>query len=68
MKTNGNNILWKYTSLGTQLLVAIGLAVFVGIKLDSWLKNKTPLLVWILPLIIIAAILYKVIKDTAPKK
>lgn len=67
-KPNNKNILWKYAGLGTQLIVAIGLAVFAGIKMDEWLKFKTPLAVWILPLLIISVIIYKVIRDTAPKK
>jgi ABC-type bacteriocin/lantibiotic exporter with double-glycine peptidase domain len=65
---NDNSLLWKYAALSTQLLVAIGLSVFFGIKIDKWLQFKSPLLVWVLPLVVIAAIIYKVIKDTAPKK
>lgn len=67
-KKDGKNILWKYAGLGTQLIVAIGLSVFAGMKMDEWLGFKTPLAVWVLPLFIISVIMYKVIRDTAPKK
>lgn len=67
-KKKSNQLLLRYAGLGTQLLVAIGLAVYGGLKLDEWLKLKTPLLVWVLPLIVISTVIYKIIKDTAPKK
>jgi hypothetical protein len=65
---NNQNLLWKYAGLATQLFVAIGLAVFAGVKLDAWLQFKTPIFLWVLPLIIIGALIFKVIKDTTPKK
>jgi hypothetical protein len=65
---NDNNLLWKYAGLATQLFVALGLGVFVGIKIDEKLSFNTPVAVWVLPLLILSAIIYKVIKDTAPKK
>ncbi len=65
---DNNNLLWKYASLTTQLFIALGASVFFGIKADKWLQIKSPILVWLLPLIIISAVIYKVVKDTAPKK
>ena len=50
-----------------QMLVGLALAVFAGLKLDEWLHFKTPLLVWILPLLVIVAMIYQVIKDTSKK-
>ncbi|HRB30303.1 MAG TPA: hypothetical protein PK872_02225 [Ferruginibacter sp.] len=67
-KKNNNALLWKYLSLGTQIFVALGAAVYFGIKIDHWLNFKMPLAVWVLPLFIITLLIYKVIKDTAPKK
>lgn len=58
----------KYASLGTQLLVSIGLAVFLGLKADAWLKFSIPLLSWLLPLLVITASLYKIFKETSRKK
>ncbi len=68
MKKNDNSLLLKYAGLAMQLFVALGLAVYLGLKLDGWLALKNPIFVWVLPLIVIAAIIYKVIKDTSPKK
>ncbi len=63
-----NVSLLQYASMGTQFLVGIGIGVFIGLKADSWLKLKFPLLVWILPLLIIIGFILKLIKDTSKKK
>jgi hypothetical protein len=63
-----NAYLLQYASMGTQFLVGIGIAVFIGLKADSWLKLKIPVLVWILPLIIIAGFTLKLVKDTSKRK
>lgn len=68
MKKNDNNLLLKYAGLATQLFIALGLSVYLGLKLDGWMALKNPIFVWVLPLVVIAAIIYKVIKDTSPKK
>jgi hypothetical protein len=68
MKKNNNSLLLKYAGLATQLFVALGLAVYFGIKVDKWLSLKTPIFVWVLPLLIIATLMYKVIKDTTANK
>jgi hypothetical protein len=60
--------LLRYAGLGGQILVAIGLAVFVGLKADGWLHISFPLLVWLLPLLVVSAMIYKLIKDTSKKK
>ena len=63
-----NSLLWKYAGFATQLTVALAVSVYAGIKLDLLLKFKNPVIVWVLPLLVIVALIYKVIKDTAPKK
>jgi len=68
MNEPNNNLLWKYAGLATQFLVGIGIAVYAGLKIDEWLKIKMPLAVWVLPLLLITAVIYKIIKDTAKKK
>ena len=60
----GNRDLVRYASLGTQMLVAIGLAVFLGLKGDKWL-NTSPLLACILPLLTLIGIFYKLMRETA---
>ncbi len=57
----------KYVGMATQVMVGLGIAVFVGLKLDKWLAFPLPLLVWILPLLVIFALIYQVIKDTSKK-
>ena len=64
----GNDrLLLKYLGLGTQIMVSLALAVFVGLKLDKWWSFSTPLLVWILPLLVLAVMIWQVIKDTSKK-
>jgi chromate transport protein ChrA len=68
-KSPGNNsLLLKYAGLTIQVMVGLALAVFVGIKLDKWLSFKTPMLVWVLPLLVIIAMIWQIIKDTSKKK
>lgn len=50
-----------------QLMLALALMVFLGLKSDKWLSFKYPLLVWILPLLVILVAIYQAIKDTSKK-
>ena len=65
---NNNRDLLRYAGLATQLFLALGLAVFAGIKLDQWLNLSFPVLVWVLPLLILVSLMYKIIKETNKKK
>ncbi len=65
---NDNRDLLKYAGLATQIFLSLGLAVFIGIKLDQWLKLSFPVAVWVLPLLILVALMYKLIKETNNKK
>ena len=67
-KKADNSLLWKYAGFATQLTVALAISVYAGLKLDSLFRFKNPIIVWALPLLIILVLIYKVIKDTAPKK
>ena len=60
---NSNRDLIRYASLGTQMLVSIGLAVFIGLKLDKWL-HTLPLLACILPLLTLLGLFYKIMRET----
>ena len=62
------SLLLKYAGLTTQFLVAIGISVYGGMKLDEWMNLSFPLLVWVLPLLVITGVIIKIIKDTGPKK
>jgi chromate transport protein ChrA len=65
---NNYSDLLRYASMGTQIFVALGLAVFVGLKADKWLKISAPLLVLILPVIVLVGIIYKIVKETSKQK
>jgi F0F1-type ATP synthase assembly protein I len=64
---SNKRFLLKYASLGTQLLVAIGLGVFIGLKADKWL-HTSPLLACVLPLLILSGIFYKLFRETGRQK
>ena len=61
---NNNRDLIRYASLGTQMLVSIGLAVFLGLQADKWLRTS-PLLACVLPLLTLVGLFYKIMKETA---
>lgn len=65
---NSNNQLWQYAGIGGQLLVSLGIGVFLGLKADEWLKFKIPVLVWLLPLLILIAMMARLIKATSKRK
>jgi hypothetical protein len=64
---NNNQLLWKYAGLTTQLLIGIGIFVFAGNKIDEFFKWKTPIAVWVLPLVFILAIIIKIVIETSKK-
>lgn len=64
---NRNNLL-RYAGLTMQILAGIGVALFAGIKLDQYLRWQTPVFTWVLPLLVIAGMLYSIIKDTSKKR
>jgi len=66
-KNNYSDLL-RYATMGTQIFVGLGLAVFIGLKADKWLKISAPLLVLVLPVIVLAAITYKIVKETSKQK
>jgi undecaprenyl pyrophosphate phosphatase UppP len=65
---NNNRILLRYAGMGAQILVSLGVAVFIGLKLDGWMHTPFPILVWVLPLLVIIGMIIKTIKDTSKQK
>jgi len=57
----------RYAGLGMQLFVSLGLAVFVGYRVDRWVGMNFPVLVWALPLGVLFLIIYKLIKETSKR-
>jgi hypothetical protein len=60
---NSNKDLLRYAGLGTQMLVSIGIAVFIGVKADQWL-HTLPLFSCALPLLVLITIFYKLMRQT----
>lgn len=56
------NQLIKFSNLGIQMAVIIGLSAWGGNKLDLYYKNETPVFTIVLSLLGIAAALYVVLK------
>lgn len=63
-----NKSFLQYAGLATQLFVALGLGVFVGIKVDHWAHWKTPIATWALPLVILVGMLILLVRDTGTGK
>ena len=57
----------RYAGLSTQVVVSIGVSVFLGIKADKGLKVSFPILSWCLPLLVIVVLIIKLIKDSSRK-
>jgi len=60
-------MLLRYAGLGVQLLAAIGIAVFLGIKADNWWQTS-PLMTCALPLLVLTGTFYRLIRETGNKK
>lgn len=58
----------RYAGLGAQILVSLGLAVFAGYHADKWIGVPFPIMVWVLPLLVVSMMIYKLIKETSKKK
>ena len=56
--------LLRYAGLGAQIFASLGIAVFIGYKADKWIGISMPLLVWLLPLLVLVVMIYKLVKDT----
>ena len=66
-KSNGE-LLLQYSGFAVQLLIAIGVAVYTGLYIDKWINTKFPIFLWVLPLVVIAGMIFKAIKDTSKKQ
>jgi len=62
-----SNAYMRYATMGTQMLVIIGLGVFGGYKLDKWLEFKVPIFTLLLSLLSVAAAIYLSVKDFLKK-
>ena len=67
MPQQNQNLFLQYASVATQLLVAFAFAAFGGKWLDLKFLSRTPVFIWILPLLVGIGMIVKVIKDTDSK-
>ena len=58
----------KYAGFAAQLTAALLAAVYAGYWVDKKTTLKFPLLIWLLPLLVIIAMIVKAIKDTSENK
>lgn len=59
-----NRALYRYAGLAFQMMATLGLAVFVGYKLDQWTGWSFPVFMIILSLLALVLVLWQIIKDT----
>ena len=62
---NSKQTLFRYAGLTGQLIAGLGIAVYGGYKLDGWLSISFPLFVWMLPLLVLTAIILKIIRESS---
>jgi F0F1-type ATP synthase assembly protein I len=67
-QNKSTNDLLRYAGLGAQLFASLGISVFVGYKVDQWMNTSIPLAVWIIPLLVLCGMIYRLVKDTSKKK
>jgi hypothetical protein len=58
----------RYAGLSTQVVVSIGVSVFLGMKADKALKVSFPILSWALPLLVIVVLLINLVREGSGKK
>ncbi|MDE1193296.1 MAG: AtpZ/AtpI family protein [Arachidicoccus sp.] len=57
-----------YMNYGFQLLGGVAIGIFAGKWIDKKMNLKTPLLIWIIPLLILVALLYRLVKEFSGKR
>jgi hypothetical protein len=64
----GRRELIRYAGLSTEVAASVGVALFLGIKADKWLKVSFPILSWVLPLLVIVVLIVQLIKASSGGK
>ena len=62
-----NHELLKYGGLATQIIVTLGVTIFIGIRIDKQTNLKFPIATILLPLLVLIGIFWKVYKDSTKK-
>jgi hypothetical protein len=55
----------RYAGLTGQIAVGLGIAVYAGYKIDDRISISFPLFVWMLPLLVLIAIILKIIRQSS---
>jgi F0F1-type ATP synthase assembly protein I len=63
-KRNSNKLLLRYAGLAFQMMATLGLAVFVGYKIDQRTGWSFPVFMIIFSLLGLTLLLWQIIKDT----
>ena len=66
-KDDGRKLLLRYAGLATQLMVSMAIGVLAGYYIDKWINATVPIFTWLLPLLILIILLYKIVKDKSTK-
>ena len=64
---NNSNNYMRYIGLGIQLMSGVGLAVWLGYWIDQKAHWGMPIFVWVLPMIILAYMLVKLVQEFSKK-
>jgi hypothetical protein len=64
----GRRQLMRYAGLSGQVAASVGIAVWLGVKADKWLKVNFPIFSWVVPLLVIIYVLVQLIKANSGKK
>lgn len=66
-KNKKSKTLLRYAGLGSEMLVMLGGATFLGYKADRWIAWDFPVLLIIFPLLALGLLLWRLIKATESK-
>jgi F0F1-type ATP synthase assembly protein I len=67
-KSSNRRELIRYAGLSSEVLASVGVAVYLGIKADKWLKVSFPIFSMSLPLLVITALIIRLVKESSRKK
>jgi hypothetical protein len=64
----GRRQLMRYAGLSSQVAISVGVAVWLGVSADKWLKLSFPIFSLVVPLLVIVVVLVQIIKANSGKK
>lgn len=68
MPANNKNVLYQYVGFATQTLVLLGLGTYGGNWLDLQLQLSFPIFIWLIPVVLLMAIFWQLIRKTKNEK